>query len=64
MMNIFKGKGTPGIGDAMFYMNIAHRFAYDNNVQVELQLHWDHDKDFKYHFEDPETIVERRRLFT
>lgn len=58
-LNIFKFRGTPGIGDSMFAMNVAHNYAYQNKTQVELHFYWPHDEDYYFHFEDPETIVER-----
>ena len=58
-MDVFRGRGTPGIGDAMMYMNVAHLYAYKNKTNVELEIYWNHSEDFLYHFEDPETIIER-----
>ena len=52
-------KMTPGMGDLMSAMNIAHMRSLYLQDKVNLELHWYHDKDFLYHFEDPETIVER-----
>lgn len=53
-------RGTPGVGDFMWALNSAHRYAADENVsKINLELHWEHDEDYLHHFEDPETIIER-----
>lgn len=52
-------RGTPGLGDCMWALNASHAHAYKTGVPVHLEMHWNHSKDFLYHFEDPETIVER-----
>lgn len=52
-------KGTPGMGDAMYGLNIAHMRAFISQKPVTLNIHWYHSEDFLYHYEDPETIVER-----
>jgi hypothetical protein len=52
-------KMTPGVGDLMVAMNIAYMRSLYLQRTVTLDLHWYHDKDFLYHFEDPETIIER-----
>ena len=52
-------KGTPGIGDAMYGLNIAHMRAFVNQKPTTLVIHWYHSQDYLYHFEDPETIIER-----
>ena len=52
-------KMTPGIGDLMLAMNIAYMRSMYLQRTVTLDLHWYHDKNFLYHFEDPETIIER-----
>jgi len=52
-------KGTPGIGDAMYGLNIAHMRAFIIQKPVTINIHWYHPKEFYYHFEDPETIIER-----
>ena len=56
---ILEAHGRYGMGDSMSYLNIAHTRAYCNDTDVTLNIYWEHDKDFYYHFEDPETIVER-----
>ena len=52
-------KMTPGVGDLMLAMNIAYLRSMYLQRTVTLDLHWHHDKSFLYHFEDPETIIER-----
>jgi len=56
---IIQWRGTPGIGDAMQGLNMAHRWSYGNNQKVILEIHWEHGPDFLYHPDDPETIVKR-----
>lgn len=57
--DIFRSKGTIGIGDVMYHLGVAHRWAHDHNRTVEIHFHWSHDEDYNYHFEDPETIIEK-----
>lgn len=52
-------KGTPGIGDSMLALNCAHNTSSWYDTHVNLTFHWNHGEDFLYHFEDPETIIER-----
>ena len=52
-------KGTPGVGDAMYGINIAFMRAFINQKPTTINIHWYHSEDFLYHFEDPETIVDR-----
>lgn len=53
-------KGTIGVGDILFGLNIAHMVTHLNNCDTAtLNVHWTHDCDYLHHFEDPETIVER-----
>ena len=53
-------RGTPGVGDFMWALNSAHRYAADHNLRkINLELHWEHGEDYLHHFEDPETIIER-----
>lgn len=54
-----EAKMTPGVGDLMCVLNIAHLRSFYTQKSVNLILHWYHDEDFLYHFEDPETILER-----
>lgn len=57
-------KGTPGVGDILFGLNAVHMMVHMIRKRRELpymnmNVYWNHDKDFLYHFEDPETIIER-----
>lgn len=57
-------KGTPGVGDVLFGLNIIHMLHHlskkkrtvDKSI---INIYWNHSKDHLHHFEDPETIVER-----
>lgn len=52
-------KATPGVGDFMYPLNIALFRSFVLQKPVTLDIHWYHDKDYLFHFEDPETIIER-----
>ena len=52
-------KGTPGMGDAMYGLNIAFMRAFINQKPTTINIHWYHSEDYLYHYEDPETIIER-----
>lgn len=52
-------RGTWGVGDFMMALNCCHRHAFDKNVNVNLEMHWDHGEDHYHHFEEEETIIER-----
>jgi len=52
-------KGTIGHGDSMMGLNVAHMMASLLKTTVQMDVHWYHDKDYLFHPEDPETIVER-----
>jgi len=52
-------RGTWGIGDSMWGLNVAHAHAKKINAKVNLEFHWSHGKDYLTHPEDPETIIER-----
>lgn len=54
-----KFKGTVGVGDFMHGLNVAYCRSYYMGAPVTLDFHWYHDEDYLYHFEDPETIIER-----
>lgn len=58
-MELITWRGTPGVGDFMWALNCAHNYCYQYNKKVNLEFHWEHDKDYLHHFEDPETIIER-----
>ena len=52
-------RGTHGVGDFMMALNCCHRHAFDRDVHVNLEMHWDHGEDHYHHFEEEETIIER-----
>jgi len=52
-------KGTPGIGDAMYAMNLAYCRSFVYQIKVFLIFRWFHDRRFNFHMEDPETIIEK-----
>jgi hypothetical protein len=52
-------KGTPGVGDFMFALNVAHTHAYYLQKKVKLTFNWYWNVREKYHFEDPELTIER-----
>lgn len=54
-------RGTPGVGDCMWALNVCHLHAYETNSKVNLEMHWEHGEDYYHHYEDPETIVERMK---
>jgi len=57
--DVIDWKTTPGVGDFMYGLNIAHMRAFVNQKPTTIRMHWYHPEDYYYHFEDPETIVER-----
>ena len=57
-------KGTPGLGDILFGLNAVHMITHLERKkrdlpQMIMNVHWDHSEDYLYHYEDPETIIER-----
>lgn len=52
-------KGTPGVGDFMYPLNVAYFKSYILQKEIELEMHWFHSKDFEFYFEDPENIIEK-----
>jgi len=52
-------KGTPGVGDFMYGLNVAYFRSWLMNKPIRIIFEWFHSEDFLYHFEDPETIIER-----
>ena len=52
-------RGTHGIGDAMHALNVVHQYGFENDKIIDLEMHWEHDEDFLYHPDDPETIIQR-----
>lgn len=55
----FIAKGTPGVGDFMFALNVAHFRSFVLQNKINLVMEWFHDENFLFHYEDPETIIER-----
>jgi len=58
-LDTIRWKTTVGIGDTMYGMNIAHMRAFVNQKPTTFELHFFHEKDYRYHYEDPETVYER-----
>ena len=58
-LDTIRWKTTFGIGDTMYGMNIAHMRAFVNQKPTTFELHFFHEKDYRYHYEDPETVYER-----
>jgi hypothetical protein len=52
-------KTTPGFGDVMYGLNVAHFRAFVSQKPCTINFHWYHAEDFLYHYEDPETIIQR-----
>ena len=52
-------KGTPGIGDAMYALNLAYSRSFMYQHKITLMFKWYHDRRFNFHMEDPETIIEK-----
>lgn len=52
-------KTTVGIGDSMYGLNIAYMRAFVNQKPTTHTIHFFHPKNYKYHYEDPETVVDR-----
>lgn len=55
--------GTIGCGDFMNYLNVAYLKSYLLQTPVTIDFHWSHSKDYNFHFEDPETIIEKIDYF-
>lgn len=56
---IYHAKGHYTMGDIMMVLNLAHMRAHMDSVDIHLKLYWEHPKDYKFHFEDPELAYER-----
>lgn len=52
-------RGTHGVGDFMHALNVVHQYGFEKNKIIDLEMHWEHDEDYLYHPDDPETIIER-----
>ena len=58
-LDTIRWKTTPGIGDSMYGLNIAFMRAFVNQKPTKFQIHFFHDKDLNYHYEDPESVYDR-----
>lgn len=52
-------RGTSGAGDFNYALNVAYMKSFINQKPTQLTMHWFHDKDYQYHHEDPENIIEK-----
>jgi hypothetical protein len=52
-------RGTIGVGDILYGLNCAHQLAHMFNHPIKMNVFWTHGEDYNYHYEDPETIIER-----
>jgi len=50
---------THGVGDFMLSLNRLHLIRHRSKMPMVVEMNWYHDKDFLYHYEEEETIVER-----
>ena len=53
------GEGPTSIFDTMMYLNVAHTIAYTHSCSVNFHLYWPDDESWVYHYEDPETLIDR-----
>lgn len=58
-MEKVKWRGTWGMGDSMQALNVCHNYSFKNKIQVNLEMHWEHDENYLHHPKDPETIIQR-----
>lgn len=56
---IYHANGHYTMGDIMMVLNLAHMRAHMDGVDIHLKLYWEHPKERKFHFEDPELAYER-----
>lgn len=56
-------RGTIGVGDILYGMNCAYALSHLHDHSIHMRVHWQHSEDYLYHFEDPETVVERGDYF-
>ena len=52
-------RGTVGAGDFMYLLNVAYFRSFLLQKRITINYNWFHSEDYLYHFEDPETIIER-----
>lgn len=58
-VDYIKWKGTVGIGDSMYGLNIAYMRSFVNQKPTTIDIHYFFPKDDIYHYEDPEPLIER-----
>lgn len=58
-METIHWRGTWGVGDFMWALNVAHHWQKFYDPQVKLVMHWPHLEDHRETPKDPETIIER-----
>lgn len=56
--NTINFAGRTGLGDVMLGLNTAFYVSNYINQHVDLNFYWKTDRDWSYHFEDPDTLVE------
>jgi len=59
LRDVIQWKGTPGVGDFMCGLNIAHSHSKIINKPVKIIFNWFWNVKDQYHFEDPELTIER-----
>ncbi len=55
-------RGTIGVGDILYGLNAAHALSKMYDHPIKMNVFWEHDEDYVYHYEDPETIIERSNI--
>ena len=55
-------RGTIGVGDILYGLNAAHALAKMYDHPIKMNVFWTHDEDYVYHYDDPETIIERTHV--
>lgn len=58
-VDYIRWKGTVGIGDSMYGLNIAYMRSFVNQKPTTIDIHYFFPKDDIYHYEDPEPLIER-----
>lgn len=56
--NTINFAGRTGLGDVMLGLNTAFYVSNYINQHVDLNFYWKTDRDWSFHFEDPDTLVE------
>jgi hypothetical protein len=57
--NTLMFRGTTGLNDCLMGLNTAYYLSKVLDKQIHLHFFWWHDENYKFYFEDPETIIER-----